>query len=78
MDGWTKIMNITQEFASKLVVHFFFISCVWICAFFVLNLTIASMLIKYDEVDSAADENEVDAFEQELTDMANEIFDKVI
>ena len=78
MDGWTKIMNITQEFASKWFVHFFFISCVWVCAFFVLNLTIASMLIKYDNLDKENDANKVDQFERELTDMANDIFDKVI
>jgi hypothetical protein len=59
-------------------VHFFFISCVWVCAFFVLNLTIASMLMRYDEIDKENDENETDQFERELTDMANDIFDKVI
>ena len=58
--------------------HFFFISCVWVCAFFVLNLTIASMLMRYDEIDKENDENETDQFERELTDMANDIFDKVI
>jgi hypothetical protein len=60
MDGWTKIMNMNQEFYSPLFVHFFFISCVWICAFFILNLTIASMLMKYDEVDKALDAQNTD------------------
>lgn len=78
MDGWTKIMGMHQEFYSPMFVHFFFISCVWICAFFILNLTIASMLMKYDEVDKEQDANNIDQFEQELTEMGNEIFDEVI
>lgn len=36
------------------------------------------MLLKYDEVDKEQDEETVDQFEQELTDMAFEIFEKVI
>ena len=36
------------------------------------------MLIKYDNLDKENDANEVDQFERELTDMANDIFDKVI
>ena len=34
-----------------MVVNVYFISCVVICSFFLLNLTIAVMLMKYEELD---------------------------
>jgi hypothetical protein len=66
MDGWYNIMSLHQDIYSALFVHFYFITVVWICSFFILNLTIASMLMKYAEVDKAQEEDgdgEPDAFE---------------
>ena len=51
MEGWTKIMNIYEDAYSRVFVVLYFISCVVICAFFLLNLTIAVMLMKYEELD---------------------------
>lgn len=48
MDGWTRIMNIHQDIYNSVFVHTFFIICIWICSFFILNLTIALMLMKYE------------------------------
>ena len=53
MEGWTKIMNIYQDAFIGVFVSFFFISCVIICSFFLLNLTIAVMLMKYEELDKS-------------------------
>jgi hypothetical protein len=51
MEGWTKIMNIYEDASNALFVSIYFISCVVICSFFLLNLTIAVMLMKYEELD---------------------------
>ena len=34
MEGWTKIMNIYEDAASRLFVDLYYISCVVICSFF--------------------------------------------
>ena len=89
MDSWTKIMNMHQDFFSSLFVHVFFISCVWIIAFFILNLTIATMLMKYEQVEEdlknrshakvegggkCGANNGYDIFEKELHEMGQQIF----
>ena len=51
MEGWTKIMNIYEDASNSIFVNIYFISCVVICSFFLLNLTIAVMLMKYEELD---------------------------
>lgn len=51
MEGWTKIMNIYEDAFTSWFVDLYFISCVIICSFFLLNLTIAVMLMKYEELD---------------------------
>lgn len=56
MDGWTRIMNIHQDIYNSVFVHSFFIICIWICSFFILNLTIALMLMKYEQVDQKQDD----------------------
>ena len=58
MEGWTKIMNIFEDAYSRAFVVFYFISCVIICAFFLLNLTIAVMLMKYEELDKSHSNSE--------------------
>ena len=51
MEGWTKIMNIYQDVYMEQFVLSYFVMCVVICSFFLLNLTIAVMLMKYEELD---------------------------
>lgn len=51
MEGWTHIMNMFVDSYLGMVVNVYFISCVVICSFFLLNLTIAVMLMKYEELD---------------------------
>lgn len=51
MEGWTKIMNIFEDAYVRWFVQLYFVMCVVICSFFLLNLTIAVMLMKYEELD---------------------------
>ena len=51
MEGWTYIMNIYEDAYLAWFVDVYFIGCVVICSFFLLNLTIAVMLMKYEELD---------------------------
>ena len=44
-------MNVYQDAYSNWFVKSYFISSVVICSFFLLNLTIAVMLMKYEELD---------------------------
>ena len=60
MEGWTKIMNIYEDAANRTFVVFYYISCVVICSFFLLNLTIAVMLMKYEELDKTSKNSEHD------------------
>lgn len=50
-EDWTHIMNVYQDAYSNWFVKSYFISSVVICSFFLLNLTIAVMLMKYEELD---------------------------
>ena len=51
MEGWTTIMNLYEDVSPAVIVRPYFICCVVICSFFLLNLTIAVMLMKYEELD---------------------------
>ena len=51
MEGWTSVMYIYQDVANNAFVVLYFMSCVIICSFFLLNLTIAVMLMEYDELE---------------------------
>jgi hypothetical protein len=70
MEGWTKIMNIYEDASSRLFVDLYFISCVVICSFFLLNLTIAVMLMKYEELDKAQKQSE---HNKQLKDLGQDI-----
>lgn len=50
-EGWAKIMVIYQASYLQFVVDFYFVFCVFICSFFLLNLTIAVMLMKYEDIE---------------------------
>jgi predicted signal transduction protein with EAL and GGDEF domain len=51
MEGWTDIMYFYEDAYIHFFVIFYFVCCVIICSFFVLNLTVAVMLNTYDELD---------------------------
>ena len=55
MEGWTTVMYIFQDVYSPTFVSFYFIVCVVVCSFFLLNLTIAVMLMEYDKLDNSED-----------------------
>ena len=57
MEGWTKIMNIYEDAGDLGIVIMYFVTCVIVCSFFLLNLTIAVMLMKYEELDKTQDNN---------------------
>jgi hypothetical protein len=43
-EGWTTIMDIYSDAYNPTVTIIYFVSCVLICSFFILNLTVAVML----------------------------------
>jgi hypothetical protein len=53
MEGWTQIMYIYMDAYEPAMVKFYFISCVIVCSFFLLNLTIAVMLMEYEQLDKS-------------------------
>lgn len=44
LEGWSHIMNIIKDGYNELTTIIFFISCVIICSYFLINLTVAVML----------------------------------
>lgn len=70
MEGWTKIMNMYQDAFHAWFIGIYFILCVIICSFFLLNLTIAVMLMKYEELDKQQDNT---THKQELRTLGKEI-----
>jgi tRNA C32,U32 (ribose-2'-O)-methylase TrmJ len=73
MDGWTVIMNFHEKAASQFFAFFFFMSCVVVCAFFILNLTVAQMIMKYEEY--SQEQHSHDSFEAQLQELAAETFE---
>lgn len=63
-------MYIYQDAYSKWFVSIYFILCVIICSFFLLNLTIAVMLKKYEELDKKDHDSK---HKKELRAMGNKI-----
>jgi hypothetical protein len=53
MQGWGHIMDIYADVYADWFVNVYFVSCVIICSFFLLNLTTAVMLMKYEDLDKA-------------------------
>jgi hypothetical protein len=71
MEGWTKIMNIYEDASTAWFVNMYFILCVVINSFFLLNLTIAVMLMKYEELDKNQSANS--KHQEELKQIGQEI-----
>jgi hypothetical protein len=72
-DCWTFIVGFHLDIYSPTFIRLFFISIVWICGFFILNMTIATMLLKYDDADQEAD-SAPDQFEAELKKIGQRVF----
>lgn len=43
LEGWSHIMNIIKDSYNEFTTIIFFISCVIICSYFLINLTVAVM-----------------------------------
>lgn len=48
LDGWTPMMNFYEDAGSPLLSWVFFITLVVSCNFFILNLTIGQMMLRYE------------------------------
>ena len=53
LEGWIDITNIYTDAYQGWFVNIYFLLCIIVCSFFVLNLTIAVMLLKYEELDKS-------------------------
>lgn len=51
LEGWTTLSYIYLDVANAYFVDFYFVLCVVINSFFLLNLTIAVMLTEYDDIE---------------------------
>ena len=58
LEGWIDITNIYEDAYAPTFVHIYFLLCIIVCSFFVLNLTIAVMLLKYEELDKSEKSSE--------------------
>jgi hypothetical protein len=53
LEGWIDVTNMYENAYQVWFVDFYFVMCIIVCSFFVLNLTIAIMLLKYEEADKS-------------------------
>lgn len=53
LEGWINVSNMYEDAYSLWFVDIYFLLCIIVCSFFVLNLTIAVMLLKYEEFDKS-------------------------
>jgi hypothetical protein len=51
LEGWIDVTNMFEDSYTVWFVEVYFLLCIIVCSFFVLNLTIAVMLLKYEEYD---------------------------
>jgi len=58
LEGWIDITNIYEDAYQVGFVCVYFLLCIIVCSFFVLNLTIAVMLLKYEELDKSEKSSE--------------------
>ena len=72
MEGWTSIMYIYQDVYIEAAVIAYFIICIVICSFLLLNLTIAVMLTKYEELYAELDKKDNKEAGGELNTIADE------
>ena len=53
LEGWINVSNMYEDAYSVWFVDIYFLLRIIVCSFFVLNLTIAVMLLKYEEFDKS-------------------------
>jgi len=53
LEGWINVSNMYEDAYHVWFVDVYFLLCIIVCSFFVLNLTIAVMLLKYEELDKS-------------------------
>lgn len=53
LEGWINVSNMYQDAYEPWFVEVYFLLCIVVCSFFVLNLTIAVMLLKYEDFDKS-------------------------
>jgi hypothetical protein len=70
LEGWIDITNMYRDVYSPFMVIIYFVLCVVVCSMFVLNLTIAVMLLKYDEFEQ---QNESDEKDKDVREYAESI-----
>lgn len=63
-------MNVYEDAYARTFVVLYYILCVVICSFFLLNLTIAVMLMKYEEFDKSSMDN---GYNMELLELGRSI-----
>lgn len=77
LEGWIDVTNMYRSAYNETFVQIYFLLCIIVCSFFVLNLTIAVMLLKYDEESEEArkdlDDSEEQAVDNELIEYGQEI-----
>ena len=71
LEGWIDVTNMYRNAYNEAFVQIYFLLCIIICAFFVLQLTIAVMLLKYEEAENET--QNINENEQELIDYGREI-----
>ena len=47
-DGWTPMMFNYENAGSQALSWFYFITCMLVCNFFILNLTVGQMMLQYE------------------------------
>jgi len=53
LEGWINVCNMYEDAYDVWFVDIYFVLCIIVCSFFVLNLTIAVMLLKYEDFDKS-------------------------
>jgi hypothetical protein len=51
LEGWIDVTHIFEDSYDQNFVNFYFLLVIVVCSFFIMNLTIAVMLLKYEEFD---------------------------
>ena len=70
LEGWIDVTNMYRSAYSSVFVQIYFLLCVIVCSFFVLNLTIAVMLLKYEEADNEVKD---DSHTEELKEIGDDM-----
>jgi hypothetical protein len=70
MEGWIDISNMFDDAYSPAFVKIYFLLVIIICSLFILNLTIAVMLLKHEELDKSGNSS---AHLDDLVELGKEI-----